>query len=107
MTKAEIVSTLCEKVGLTRKEAYDFVELLFDTMKEIFAQGESIKIAGFGTFNVRQKGLRIGRNPKTGIALEIKPRKVISFKISSQLKAEIASSILTEVKSEIGGSSNS
>lgn len=89
MTKAEIVNALCEKVGLTRKEAYDFVEHVFDTMKEIFSQGESIKISGFGTFNVRQKGSRVGRNPKTGVTLEIKPRRVISFKISSQLKDEI------------------
>lgn len=96
MTKAEIVNALCEKVGLTRKEAYDFVELLFDSMKEIFTQGESIKISGFGTFNVRQKGSRVGRNPKTGITLEIKPRRVISFKISSQLKQEIEATSVTE-----------
>lgn len=91
MTKAEIVNILCEKVGLTRKEAYDFVELCFDTMKEVLAHGESIKISGFGTFTVKQKSSRIGRNPKTGIAIEIKPRKVISFKISAQLKDEIDS----------------
>lgn len=93
MTKAEIMNILCDRVGLTRKEAYDFTELVFDTMKEILAQGESIKISGFGTFNLRQKGSRVGRNPKTGVTLEIKPRRVISFKISSQLKKEINKSL--------------
>jgi integration host factor subunit alpha len=102
MTKAEIVNALCEKVGLTRKEAYDFVELLFDTMKETFSQGESIKISGFGTFNVRQKHSRIGRNPKTGVSLEIKPRKVISFKISTQLKEEIETGVSGDRTNEIG-----
>ncbi len=92
MTKAEIVNALCERVGLTRNEAYEFTEVFFDTMKEVFAQGESIKISGFGTFNVRQKGSRVGRNPKTGVTLEIKPRRVISFKLSSALKAEMEAS---------------
>ena len=89
MTKAELVDAIFEKLGLSKKEAQDIVEILFDTMKQTFAEGESIKIAGFGTFNVRKKMARRGRNPKTGQDLEISPRRVITFRVSNQLKEEI------------------
>jgi integration host factor subunit alpha len=86
MTKADLVEIIFEKVGLSKKEAQDIVENLFDTIKEAFAEGESVKISGFGTFNVRQKRSRRGRNPKTGEELEITPRKVLTFRASNQLK---------------------
>ncbi len=89
MTKVEMVNLLCEKIGLTRKEAYNFVENIFEIVKDTLKEGESVKISGFGTFNVKQKGSRIGRNPKTGEPIEIKPRRVISFKISTQLKKRV------------------
>lgn len=86
MTKADIVNALFEKVGLPKKEAQDVIELILNTMKETFVQGESIKISGFGTFNVRSKASRKGRNPKTGTEIEITPRKVVTFRPSNQLK---------------------
>ncbi|MBA4371307.1 MAG: integration host factor subunit alpha [Thermodesulfovibrio sp.] len=89
MTKADIVDTIFEKVGLSKKEAQDIVEYLFETMKQTFVEGESIKISGFGTFNVRKKLARRGRNPKTGQDLEITPRRVITFRVSNQLKKEL------------------
>ena len=89
MTKADIVDTIFEKVGISKKEAQDIVENLFDTMKQTFVEGESIKISGFGTFNVRKKLARRGRNPKTGQDLEITPRRVITFRVSNQLKKEL------------------
>ncbi|HSB31157.1 MAG TPA: integration host factor subunit alpha [Candidatus Sulfobium mesophilum] len=89
MTKADLVDAIFEKVGLSKKEAQDIVEILFETMKLTFAEGESIKISGFGTFNVRKKMARRGRNPKTGQDLEITPRRVITFRVSNQLKEEI------------------
>jgi integration host factor subunit alpha len=89
MTKADLVDAIFEKVGLSKKEAQDIIEILFDTMKQTFAEGESIKISGFGTFNVRKKAARRGRNPKTGEDLEITPRRVITFRVSNQLKEEI------------------
>ncbi len=89
MTKADLVDAIFEKVGLSKKEAHDLVEVLFDTMKQTFAEGESVKISGFGTFNVRKKLARRGRNPKTGEDLEITPRRVITFRVSNQLKEEI------------------
>ena len=86
MTKADLVERIFEKIGLSKKEALEIIEILFDTMKQTFVEGESMKISGFGTFNVRQKMARRGRNPKTGDDLEISPRKVITFKASNQLK---------------------
>jgi integration host factor subunit alpha len=89
MTKADVVDRIFEKIGLSKKEAQEIIEILFDTMKQTFVEGESIKISGFGTFNVRQKMARRGRNPKTGDDLEISQRKVISFRASNQIKSEI------------------
>ena len=86
MTKADLVDRIFEKIGLSKKEALEIIEILFDTMKQTFVEGESVKVSGFGTFNVRQKMARRGRNPKTGDDLEITPRKVITFKASNQLK---------------------
>ncbi|NCO68065.1 MAG: integration host factor subunit alpha [Nitrospirae bacterium CG_4_10_14_0_8_um_filter_41_23] len=89
MTKADLVDRIFEKIGLSKKEALEIIEILFDTMKQTFVEGESVKISGFGTFNVRQKMARRGRNPKTGDDLEITPRKVITFRASNQLKSGI------------------
>jgi integration host factor subunit alpha len=89
MTKADLVDRIFEKIGLSKKEAQEIIEILFDTMKQTFVEGESIKISGFGTFNVRQKMARRGRNPKTGNDLEINPRKVISFRASNQIKSAL------------------
>ncbi len=87
MTKANLADKIYEKIGLSRKEAVDIIETLFDSMKGILSEGESIKIPGFGTFLVRKKSARKGRNPKTGAELEISQRKVVTFKPSLQFKA--------------------
>lgn len=87
MTKANLADKIYEKIGLSRKEAVDIIETLFDSMKGILSEGESIKITGFGTFLVRKKSARRGRNPKTGAELEISQRKVVTFKPSLQFKA--------------------
>lgn len=86
MTKIDIVNLIFEKVGLPKNDAQDVVEILFDTMKEALIAGESVKISGFGTFNVRKKNARIGRNPKTKVEVEITPRRVVTFRASEQLK---------------------
>lgn len=86
MTKADIVNFVFEKVGLPKNEAQEMVEVVFDTIKQTLVAGESIKISGFGTFNVRKKNARIGRNPKTKEEVEITPRRVVTFKASDQLK---------------------
>lgn len=90
MTKADLAEDVFEKVGLSsKKDAMQMVETIFDSMKDILAEGESIKITGFGTFLVRKKGARRGRNPKTGVEVPITPRKVVTFKPSIQFKALI------------------
>jgi integration host factor subunit alpha len=86
MTKAEIVEEIYNKLGFSKKEAADIVELLFQTMKESLRQGGKIKISGFGNFVVRAKKSRTGRNPQTGSAIEISARRVLTFKPSQILK---------------------
>lgn len=89
MTKADLVEIVFEKVGLSKKEAQDIIEIIFDTIKQSFVEGEAVKIPGFGTFNVRNKAARRGRNPQTGEELTIAPRRVLTFKASNQFKAMI------------------
>ncbi len=87
MTKAEIVEQIYEKIGFSKKESADIVEMVFDTMKETLSKGEKIKISGFGNFVVRQKRPRVGRNPQTGEQIEITARKVLTFRPSHVLKS--------------------
>src|SRR6478735_6398677 len=93
MTKADIVEALYEKVGFSKKEAADLVELVFDTLKSTLAQGQKIKISGFGNFVVREKRSRIGRNPQTGESIEISARRVLTFRPSQVLRAEVNTSL--------------
>ena len=87
MTKAEIIDSVYESVGgFSKKEAAEIVEVVFDTMKEVLADGEKIKISGFGNFVVRAKKERIGRNPQTGAPIPISARRVLTFKPSQVLK---------------------
>ncbi|NLY93240.1 MAG: integration host factor subunit alpha [Myxococcales bacterium] len=87
MTKAEIIDSVYEKVGgFSKKEAAEVVEAVFDAMKEVLAQGEKIKLSGFGNFVVREKAARVGRNPQTGEEIVIAARRVLTFKPSQVLK---------------------
>lgn len=89
MTKAEIVEAVHQKVGLSKKESADIVESLFELMREQLETGNQIKISGFGNFNIRQKGPRRGRNPKTGTEIEITARKVLTFRPSQILRDKV------------------
>jgi len=86
MTKAEIIESVYEKVGLSKKEANTIVELVFETIKSNLEKGEKVKISRFGNFVVRKKRNRRGRNPQTGSEIEITARKVLTFKASPVLK---------------------
>ena len=87
MTKAEIIDCVYEKVGgFSKKESAEVVEAVFETMKETLAQGDKVKISGFGNFVVRVKKQRIGRNPQTGEPIPISARRVLTFKPSQVLK---------------------
>ncbi len=89
MTKADIVNILAEKDGLPKADAQEIVETIFHTLTQTLVAGESVKVSGFGTFSVRKKASRIGRNPKTKEEVEITPRRVVTFKASDYLKVVI------------------
>ncbi|MFZ4738191.1 MAG: integration host factor subunit alpha [Bradymonadia bacterium] len=90
MTKADIIERVYDNLGaLSKKESAEIVEMVFETIKLTLAQGEKIKISGFGNFVVREKKARIGRNPQTGIEIRISPRRVLTFKPSQVLKNSI------------------
>ncbi len=89
MTKADIIEGVYEKVGFSKKESAEIVELVFDTVKETLERGDKIKISGFGNFQVRQKKARVGRNPQTGKEIEISARRVLTFRPSQVLKTAL------------------
>ncbi len=93
MTKQEIVTTVYEKLGFSKRESSDIVENFFRIVKEKLVHGENVKISGLGNFVVKEKKARKGRNPQTGEEIEIAPRRVLNFKLSQVLKDEINSSI--------------
>ncbi|MFZ8950751.1 MAG: integration host factor subunit alpha [Alphaproteobacteria bacterium] len=86
ITRADLTDAVYQEVGLSRNESADLVEMVLGEISSVLESGESVKIAGFGTFMVRQKGLRRGRNPKTGEEVPILPRRVLSFRASHILK---------------------
>ncbi|MCX7988271.1 MAG: integration host factor subunit alpha [Thermodesulfovibrio sp.] len=86
MTKADLVNHIFEKIGLPKTEIQKIVDTVFETMKEGLIEDEIIKISGFGVFTVRKKGARMGRNPKNMKPVEIKPRRVVTFRPSEKLK---------------------
>jgi integration host factor subunit alpha len=88
-TKNDIVDALCRNLDFSKKEVQELVETLFEMIKESMANGNSIKLPGFGNFNVVSKNARVGRNPKTGEKVAITARQVISFKASSILKDRV------------------
>lgn len=89
MTKADIVEGVYEKVGFSKKESAEIVELVFDTLKETLERGDKVKVSGFGNFLVRFKKARVGRNPQTGKEIEISARRVLTFRPSQVLKAAL------------------
>ena len=93
LTKAELAELLFEQVGLNKREAKDMVETFFDEIRNALEQGESVKLSGFGNFQLRDKPQRPGRNPKTGEEIPITARRVVTFHASQKLKgmAESAS----------------
>src|SRR4051794_5408420 len=89
LTRASLAEAIYTQVGLSRNESALLLESVLERMSAALAAGEAVKISAFGTFVVRQKGQRIGRNPKTGVEVPILPRKVLSFRPSQVLKARI------------------
>ena len=89
VTRAQLAERIYMQVGLSRNESADLLEIVLDRVSKSLETGESVKISGFGTFSVRQKGRRIGRNPKTGVEVPILPRRVLVFRPSQVRKAHV------------------
>jgi integration host factor subunit alpha len=89
MTKVDIVESIYEKVGFSKKEVAKIVEYIFDIIKESLVKEDKIKISGFGNFVIRKKRSRRGRNPQTGNDIEITARRILTFKPSQVLKGAL------------------
>jgi integration host factor subunit alpha len=100
VTKADLVEKVYERLGFSKKEAADLVEMVFDLLKESSTKGEKVKISGFGKFVVRSKTARIGRNPQTGEQITISARHVLTFRPSQVLKAMINGEEVTGVEED-------
>lgn len=89
LTKAELADLLFEKVGLNKREAKDMVEAFFEELSSALERGEDVKLSGFCNFQLRDKPQRPGRNPKTGEAIPISARRVVTFHASQKLKLAV------------------
>jgi len=89
ITKADLGNTLFDEVGLNKREAKDFVELFFEKIRQSLEQGTAVKLSGFGSFTLRDKTSRPGRNPKTGEEVAISARRVVTFRSSQKLKQNV------------------
>lgn len=89
ITRADLSEAVYSRLGLSRAESSELVELVLSEISDTLAKGETVKLSSFGSFLVREKGERIGRNPKTGIEVPITPRRVLVFKPSNVMKQRI------------------
>jgi integration host factor subunit alpha len=89
ITRADLADAVFQKVGLSRAESSELVEQVLREICDTLAKGEGVKLSGFGVFAVRDKGERVGRNPKTGVVVPIEPRQSITFSASSMLKEHV------------------
>ncbi len=93
LTRADLYEAVYQEVGLSRKESAELVESVLNEISDALVGGETVKVISFGTFSVRQKGDRVGRNPKTGEEIPILPRRVLVFRASPALKSRINESL--------------
>ena len=89
LTRADLADAVVRKIGLPRNESQELVEVVLGEISTTLAGGEGVKLSSFGSFGVREKGQRIGRNPKTGEEVPIKPRRVLVFRASHVLKERV------------------
>ena len=89
LTKADLADLLFEQVGLNKREAKDMVEAFFEEVRSALEAGDSVKLSGFGNFELRKKSERPGRNPKTGEEIPITARRVVTFHASQKLKSKV------------------
>ena len=96
ITRSDLSEAVYEEVGLSRNESADLVESVLREIADALSGGEMVKISSFGSFSVRQKGRRVGRNPKTGEEVPILPRRVLVFRASHVLKDRINKALSAE-----------
>lgn len=89
LTKAQLADLLFEQIGLNKRESKEMVDAFFDLIAQRLAEGEDVKLSGFGNFQIRAKAPRPGRNPRTGELIPIQARRVVTFHASSKLKEQI------------------
>ena len=89
ITRADVAETIYEEIGLSRKDSTDILDMILDEIVKELSNGNDVKLSSFGTFSLRQKKERSGRNPKTVVEAIISPRKVISFKPSQTMRKTI------------------
>ena len=90
LTRMDLSEAVFREVGLSRNESADLVESVLDHISDALVSGENVKISSFGTFSIRDKSERVGRNPKTGEEVPIKPRRVLTFRPSQLMKERVA-----------------
>ena len=100
LTKADLAELLFERLGLNKRESKDMVEAFFDLIHATLMSGNDVKMSGFGNFNIRRKAPRPGRNPRTGEAIPIKARNVVTFHASHKLKGVVQGDIPPEEEFE-------
>lgn len=92
-TKADLAEALYNELGLNKREAKEFVELFFEKIRASLSAGDSVKLSGFGNFDLRNKNPRPGRNPKTGEEIPISARRVVTFRASHKLKERVEENV--------------
>ena len=93
VTKMELANILFDELGLNKREAKEFVELFFEEIRTALEIGDSVKFSGFGSFSVRDKPQRPGRNPRTGEEVPVSARRVVTYKASQKIKDRVAGSV--------------
>ena len=96
LTKAELADLLFERLGLNKRESKDMIDGFFDIIHATLVEGRDVKLSGFGNFNIRRKAPRPGRNPRTGEAIPIKARNVVTFHASQKLKGAVQGDVPRE-----------
>ena len=104
VTKMELANTLFDELGLNKREAKEFVELFFEEIRAALENGDNVKFSGFGSFSVRDKPQRPGRNPKTGEEIPVSARRVVTYKASQKIKDRITGSVKMAQNTPVGQS---
>ena len=93
LTKAQLAELLFDQIGLNKRESKEMVEAFFELLEQSLVEGEDVRLTGFGTFQVRTKASRPGRNPRTGELIPIEARRVVTFHASSKLKEQVQAAV--------------